>query len=228
MRKLKELPNLGRPPLLHGTEHLRKMLETSKLSGKSGSLDAMYRFMGTIGIHRWCLTPIELCRLPQLLACERFWITHVHRPLNNKLPTKGTNKWRKLGRFHLYPHTTFASDARSAAINELTDRRSTLSLRAQITLLHASQDCIEGQIWDKLFRKVSGRVYRETKIRLKNLRLSRCQTTVHTPNNTYTHACGGPLVSPQACLWPDSFTAVAQRSCPHGPPRSASSSLQIR
>ena len=90
----------------------------------------------------------------------------MHGPLNNKPPTTGTNKWRKMGLFRLYPPRTIAGDARLAAITEPTDRRSTLSLQARITLLSASQDFLEGQSWDKLFRKVSGRVYREMKISL--------------------------------------------------------------
>ena len=134
------------------------MLKTSMLSGKRGFLDAVYRFIVTIGTHKLCLTPIELCWLPQLFSCETFWITHIHRPLNNKLPSKGRNKWRKLACLRLYPPTTFAGDARWAAIKEITDRSSTPSLRAHITHLHASGDCIERQIWDKLFRNVSGGV----------------------------------------------------------------------
>ena len=79
------------------------MLKTSKLKGKRGPLDAMYRFMAIIGTNRWCLTAIELCCLPQLFACETLWITHVHRPLNNKLPTNGTIKKAKAGTFSPVP-----------------------------------------------------------------------------------------------------------------------------
>ena len=87
------------------------MLKTSKLSETRGSLDAMYRFMATIGAHKWCLTPLELCWLHQPLSWEMFWITYLQRPLNDKLPTKGTNKWRKPRQFRLYTLKTIAGQA---------------------------------------------------------------------------------------------------------------------
>ena len=177
LRAFLELPNVRRPPLKHGAEHLQRMFRTTKLSGKRGSADVMYGYMANLGAHQWCQTPIVLCWQSELSHTERFWIRLVHRPLNNKLPQRGTSRWRKLGRFRLYPITTFAGDLRSAVTREVASLRSPLSIRDQIQLLHSSQDRVEGTLWNKLFTKVSSRLKRETNIRLKKF------LTVRVPNH---------------------------------------------
>ena len=67
------------------------MFRTKKLSGKRGFMDTMYGFMANVGTHVWCETPIDLCWRSQLFHTERFWIRDVHRPLNKKLPQRGTS-----------------------------------------------------------------------------------------------------------------------------------------
>ena len=82
----------------------------------------------------------------------------------------------KLGRFRLYPTTTFAGDPRSADTREVASRRPCLSIRDQIQLLHSSQDRVEGTLWSRLFTKVSTRLKREMNGRLKKF------LTVRVPN----------------------------------------------
>ena len=178
MRAFLELPNVVRPPLERGAEHLQRMFRTTKLSGKRGSADAMYGFMANVGAHQWCQTPIEPCWLSQLFHTVRFWIRHVHRPLNNKLPQHGTSRWRKLGRFRLYTIRTFAGDLRSAVTREISALHSPLSILDQIQLLHGSEDRVEGNLWNRLFTKVSARLNRERNIRLTKF------LTVRVPNHS--------------------------------------------
>ena len=130
-------------------------------------MDAMHSFMATIRAHLWCQTPIYLCWLSQRFHNERFCIRHVHRPLNNKLPMRGTSKFKKLGPFQLYPTTSFAVDLRSAVTPEVASLCPSLPVLDQLQVRHSSQDGVEGTLWNTLFTKVSARLKRETNVRKK-------------------------------------------------------------